>query len=164
MKDGAALITQERRRQVQEQASVTRATRPNVKLSRPEILNGTKIDSVNPGRLECLVKSRPRSTWPGREVAPSCRERGVAPRSPLIDLENSPLMVSRSKEQPAPHGLRSLRTSGGADEVGPWPWSDAWDKRKKHDRIRQLSIAGALIAAEINRLLAAKGGETDVII
>ena len=34
----------------------------------------------------------------------------------------------------------------------PWPWDEEWDKRKKHDRIRQLEIAGALIAAEIDRL------------
>jgi hypothetical protein len=44
----------------------------------------------------------------------------------------------------------------------PWPWKEeypdgskgnAWDKRGQHDRIRQLEIAGALIAAEIDRLL-----------
>jgi len=37
----------------------------------------------------------------------------------------------------------------------PWPasWGQEWDKRHKHDRIRQLTIAGALIAAEIDRLL-----------
>ena len=28
-----------------------------------------------------------------------------------------------------------------------------WDKRGKHERIRQLEIAGALLAAEIDRLL-----------
>lgn len=33
-----------------------------------------------------------------------------------------------------------------------WPWSPEWDKRKKHDRVRRLAIAGALIAAEIDRL------------
>ena len=52
-----------------------------------------------------------------------------------------------------------------ADETGvdlrlrdPWPWDETWDKRKKHGRknrgrIRQLQIAGALIAAELDRLL-----------
>ena len=35
----------------------------------------------------------------------------------------------------------------------PWPWSGEWDKRGKHERIRQLEIAGALLAAEIDRLL-----------
>jgi hypothetical protein len=34
-----------------------------------------------------------------------------------------------------------------------WPWDDEWDKREKHDRIRQLTIAGALCAAEIDRLI-----------
>lgn len=34
----------------------------------------------------------------------------------------------------------------------PWPWRREWDKRQKHDRFRQLAIAGALIAAEIDRL------------
>lgn len=33
-----------------------------------------------------------------------------------------------------------------------WPWSPESDKREKHDRIRSLTIAGALIAAEIDRL------------
>jgi hypothetical protein len=33
-----------------------------------------------------------------------------------------------------------------------WPWHPDWDKREKHDRIRSLAIAGALIAAEIDRL------------
>ena len=33
------------------------------------------------------------------------------------------------------------------------PWPDGWvDKRKKHNRMRCLVIAGALIAAEIDRL------------
>jgi len=31
----------------------------------------------------------------------------------------------------------------------PWPWSQKWDKRDKHGRIRCLQIAGALIVAEI---------------
>jgi hypothetical protein len=33
-----------------------------------------------------------------------------------------------------------------------WPWSLEWDKRDKHDRKRQLVIAGALIVAELERL------------
>lgn len=36
-----------------------------------------------------------------------------------------------------------------------WPWSSNWWKPK--DRIRNLVKAGALIAAEIDRLLAVKG-------
>ena len=35
-----------------------------------------------------------------------------------------------------------------------WPknWDRIYDKKNKHDRIRQLTIAGALIAAEIDRI------------
>lgn len=42
--------------------------------------------------------------------------------------------------------------------LDPWPWDAKWDKRKNHDRVKQLTIAGALIAAEIDRLLRAGGG------
>mgnify|MGYP001596539848 CR=1 FL=1 len=38
------------------------------------------------------------------------------------------------------------------DEMGPGREVNAWDKRKKHSRLRRLEIAGALIAAEIDRL------------
>ncbi len=54
---------------------------------------------------------------------------------------------------------------GNAEIRDPWPWDKTWDKRKKHarlrarteadrrqGRIRCLVIAGALIAAEIDRL------------
>lgn len=34
-----------------------------------------------------------------------------------------------------------------------WPWSEEWYKPTPHDRIRELTKAGALIAAEIDRLL-----------
>lgn len=40
--------------------------------------------------------------------------------------------------------------------VDPWPdwWEMGWDRRDEHNRIHQLEIAGALIAAEIDRLQA----------
>lgn len=41
-----------------------------------------------------------------------------------------------------------------------WPWEDAWWKPVHDDPIRNLEKAGALIAAEIDRLLALKA-ETD---
>jgi hypothetical protein len=34
----------------------------------------------------------------------------------------------------------------------PWPWDTAFDKRKKHNRKKCLVVAGALIAAELDRL------------
>lgn len=36
--------------------------------------------------------------------------------------------------------------------VDGWPWSKEWDKRDKHNVRRSLVIAGALIAAELDRL------------
>jgi len=36
--------------------------------------------------------------------------------------------------------------------IDGWPWDKEWDKRNKHDTLRSLVIAGALIAAEIDRL------------
>ena len=42
---------------------------------------------------------------------------------------------------------------GPAKWMDPWPWEPEWDKRDKHDRIKQLSIAGALMAAELDRLI-----------
>ena len=38
----------------------------------------------------------------------------------------------------------------------PWPWRRDEDKRDKHNRLKQLIIAGALCAAEIDRLLRAE--------
>lgn len=35
----------------------------------------------------------------------------------------------------------------------PWPWGEQWDKRGKHNYLRRLQIAGALIAAEIDRII-----------
>ena len=37
-------------------------------------------------------------------------------------------------------------------ELYPKNWDKKWDKRKNHTRVRQLAIAGALCAAEIDRL------------
>ena len=48
--------------------------------------------------------------------------------------------------------------SKGAELIATpyWPWDKSYNKRHKHNRIRQLEIAGALIAAEIDRLLRLK--------
>lgn len=40
----------------------------------------------------------------------------------------------------------------GFEFKDPWPWEANWDRRGHHDRIRELVKAGALIAAEIDRL------------
>lgn len=40
----------------------------------------------------------------------------------------------------------------GKDIPPLWPWHSSWYKRHPHDRKRELVKAGALIAAEIDRL------------
>lgn len=47
--------------------------------------------------------------------------------------------------------------AGGAmfSVADPWPWDESHDKRRKHSRRRLLEIAGALIAAELDRDLRA---------
>ena len=71
-----------------------------------------------------------------------------------------------------------VESYGEVKFIDPWPWWDtveitrygdglttqvsAWDKRKKHHRIRRLIIAGALIAAEIDRLHNPSRSEDDV--
>lgn len=57
-------------------------------------------------------------------------------------------------------GCRSAdcpHTFGKHKWVDAWPWDKQYDKREKHDRIRRLVIAAALIVAEIERLQRAKG-------
>lgn len=55
----------------------------------------------------------------------------------------------------APEMLYALRATAfdGLKYVDPWPWGQKWDKRGRHDRVKQLAVAGALIAAEIDRLV-----------
>lgn len=47
-----------------------------------------------------------------------------------------------------------VRHTPGGFNYDAWPmsWDAEWDKRDQHPRLRQLSIAGALICAEIDRL------------
>ena len=64
-------------------------------------------------------------------------------------------------------GFRDLRHARGGGEISfidPWPWDRGWDKRTKHapnrlQRIRDLEKAGALIAAELDRLLRAEADD-----
>lgn len=46
----------------------------------------------------------------------------------------------------------------GVGHFDAWPFGGQYDKRQAHDEIRCLIIAGALIAAEIDRLRAEKAG------
>ena len=69
------------------------------------------------------------------------------------------------------------RFDGEVHFVDPWPWGAKRDKRRingalhgntpfarSHDeRVRQLTIAGALIAAEIDRLIRRKGSGANLL-
>lgn len=52
-------------------------------------------------------------------------------------------------------GERAQVVVDAVDPMDAWPWHSDWDKRHKHPRLKQLAIAGALIAAEIDRLMRA---------
>jgi hypothetical protein len=69
----------------------------------------------------------------------------------------SPLPVKVEAYIIPPCGCRSAgechHVFGKKKWIDPWPWESEWDKRKQHPRLRRLEIAGALIAAEIDRLL-----------
>lgn len=54
---------------------------------------------------------------------------------------------------------RMLGLSYGMDKPTPilWPWASHWWKPEPDDRVRELEKAGALIAAEIDRILALEG-------
>lgn len=47
---------------------------------------------------------------------------------------------------------RDFRSQPGTLVPADWPWDDEWWKPTPKDRIRELTKAGALIAAEIDRL------------
>jgi len=78
-------------------------------------------------------------------------------------------LVAALYATPIPLFARKEQGDGEVLFQDPWPWWDeieqtryssdtyfykvkAWDKRKKHSKLRKLVIAGALIAAEIDRL------------
>lgn len=64
----------------------------------------------------------------------------------------------------APQGTRARARYPAAifgEAPTMWPWDDSWWKPTPGDRIRELVKAGALIAAEIDRLLRA-GAKTEL--
>jgi len=62
----------------------------------------------------------------------------------------------------AVEGTDANVTHPDVDEEGDdyWPWGAQYDKRRKHDNLRRLIIAGALIAAEIDREIRNEGKPT----
>lgn len=61
--------------------------------------------------------------------------------------------VSSLDELQAHCGRDPYLVTEGGDGLDAFPWPSKWDKRDKHSPLRRLIIAGALIAAEIDRLL-----------
>ncbi len=57
----------------------------------------------------------------------------------------------------AVNGIEGVHVAEYGEDA--WPFAPEWDNRRKHGRLRSLVIAGALLAAEIDRLLAEEGGE-----
>lgn len=54
-------------------------------------------------------------------------------------------------------GFDEIYASTSRLDPGLWPWDEEWDKRQKHDRLKKLIIAGALIASDIDRILREQG-------
>ena len=82
------------------------------------------------------------------------------------DMEHSESELAVVAALYAVQGVRGVRvlkecTPNGETEepiysgIDAWPasWSDEWDRRWTHKKLRRLVIAGALIAAEIDRIL-----------
>lgn len=58
--------------------------------------------------------------------------------------------LNKGTEQPKFSHFKVMDPIGRYQDA--WPWDKQYDKREKHDAFRSLVIAGALIAAEIDRL------------
>ena len=74
------------------------------------------------------------------------------------DLIEAAICYAAEARHPPRHGeivLLKCRNSVGRKEINwrdPWPWDKKWDKRHRHSKRRMLVMAGALMAAEIDRL------------
>lgn len=111
--------------------------------------------TLNPAeRVKLLVDKLTRL----KESALRCVSRGVA----LIAEERQRQISDEgyTPEHDDRHDREELARAAAAYAVPtqPWPWHSDGDRRSRHagDRLRQLAIAGALIAAEIDRLLRLK--------
>lgn len=71
-------------------------------------------------------------------------------QSPLAHFEVYDLGELDFQVNSGDRGDRRIRKAGWIDG---WPWDAEWDKRKKHDKLRSLVIAGALIVAQIEKML-----------
>lgn len=82
-------------------------------------------------------------------------EEGFKPKHDATHQDESMAMVAACYSSPDEIYIHKRDEITGTHVFhDPWPksWSKTWDKRGKHDRRKQLAIAGALCAAEIDRL------------
>lgn len=107
------------------------------------------------------------------ERARQIAKEGWTPEHDDEHTDHSLAMAAALYATPSPIFTRDERAEG-VTFFDPWPWDDSWDKRPRFTdtyrlmdadaqgrsvRIRCLEKAGALIAAEIDRLLRFPSGE-----
>lgn len=97
----------------------------------------------------------------GVEIIAEERERQIKDKGWTIDYDmaaNPSSELSRAAACYAlPRGWREIHyTADNVERPSGWPFAAKWWKPTPDDRIRELAKAGALIAAEIDRLNNAK--------
>jgi len=110
-------------------------------------------------------------SWGAEEIARE-RRRQMALQAPgeawtaeHDDEHTGGTMAAAAACYAAPYAIACIRLPDGLRECDGWPWDAEWDKRMRRPlprggddpvfitiRIRELAKAGALIAAEIDRL------------
>jgi len=94
----------------------------------------------------------------GVELIAAERRRQIADEGWTADHDisehkNGSLALAASLYAAGETLYRVQKTGTGYKVYDPWPWDPQYDKRRKHSRRRQLEIAGALIAAELDRMI-----------
>lgn len=74
-----------------------------------------------------------------------CNNNQLSKAAAYYAVGNENLYIKRKENWPDGKKVETFETF--------WPWESKFLKLKKHDRLKQLQIAGALIAAEIDSLL-----------
>jgi hypothetical protein len=111
------------------------------------------------GDCNCIVLNFRQPSGAERIVNERQRQIYIEGWTPEHDAEHFEQELARAAACYAkPHAYRGA--GGGNSIAAPldWPWEAHWWKPTPGDRIRELVKAGALIAAEIDRLSAAEPG------
>ena len=110
------------------------------------------------GRIGILAAFRELQAWreagdgAARIVAERIRQKSVEGWTPEHDAQHSKGELTIAATCYALNKM-PVYADHWFDEMSEWwPWHPDWDKRDKHDRKRSLEIAGALIAAELDRI------------